>query len=156
MRQVRFRALAIVNDKHAGIKVGDFVYGHYIESGCDAPCIIFGDGEQIEVDKNTLGQLTGLQDKNVVDIYEGDILAHTSTRRAGYQKDGVTIYKKIVYGQANPDNSVLSDYIGFWAVSLPDVTTAMGGSIEYQTESHGAVVIGNIHQNPELIKRGES
>jgi hypothetical protein len=47
MRTIKFRAKAIVKNKHSNIKVGDFVFGCYIESGCDAPCIIFGDGEQI-------------------------------------------------------------------------------------------------------------
>ena len=32
MREIKFRALAVVNDKHNNIKVGDFVYGQYIES----------------------------------------------------------------------------------------------------------------------------
>ena len=73
MRHIKFRALAVVNDKHNGIKVGDFVYGSYIESGVDAPCIIFGDGEQIEVDRKTLGQFIGRTDKDGVEVYDGDI-----------------------------------------------------------------------------------
>lgn len=72
MRKIKFRAKAAVNDKHSNIKVGDWVFGSYLESGCDAPCIIFGDGEQIEVDKNTLGQFIGIEDVNGLDIYEGD------------------------------------------------------------------------------------
>lgn len=51
MRVIKFRSLSVVNDIHNNIKVGYFVYGNYIESGIDAPCIIFGDGEQIEIDK---------------------------------------------------------------------------------------------------------
>lgn len=74
MRAIKFRAKAVVNDKHANIKVGDFVYGSYIESGCDAPCIIFGDGEQIEINKKTLGQYTSLT-VNGVDFWEGDIIS---------------------------------------------------------------------------------
>jgi hypothetical protein len=77
MRAITFRAKALINDKYNNIKVGDFVYGHYIENGCDAPCIIFGDGEQIEVDRRTLGQRTGQKDCKKIDTYEGDIASKT-------------------------------------------------------------------------------
>tara|TARA_R110000744_G_C19287740_1_gene554327 strand:- start:354 stop:773 length:420 start_codon:yes stop_codon:yes gene_type:complete len=91
MRTIKFRAKAIVNDKYNNIKVGDFVFGHYIESGCDAPCIIFCDGEQIEVDKNTLGQLTGLTDQYGKGIYENDIVKSTATANDHNQRGATTI-----------------------------------------------------------------
>ena len=49
-----FRAKAVVNDRRNNVNAGDWVRGSFIESGVDAPCIIFGDGEQIEVDRLTL------------------------------------------------------------------------------------------------------
>jgi len=100
-----------------------------------------------------LMQFTGLKDKNGKEIFEGDILAHMSTRRAGYEKDGDTIYKKIVFGRSNPQCNSVTDYMGFWAVSLGDDDLSCGGSIGYQTKSLGAVVIGNIHENPELLQK---
>lgn len=75
MRQIKFRALAVVNDKHNNIKVGDFVYGQYIVSGVDAPCIIFGDGEQIEVDEKTVGQFIDMISSGV-EVYEGDVIQY--------------------------------------------------------------------------------
>jgi hypothetical protein len=74
MRTIKFRAKAIVNNKFASIKVGDFVYGSYIESECDAPCIIFGGGEQVEIDRKTLGQLIIPKSKFYPSVYEGDLM----------------------------------------------------------------------------------
>jgi len=70
-RKIKFRARAAVNDKVNGIKKCDWVYGSFVESGCDAPCIIFGDGEQIEIDRNTLGQFVNILDMDGEEIYEG-------------------------------------------------------------------------------------
>lgn len=125
MREIKFRALAVVNDKHNNIKIGDFVYGQYIESGCDAPCIIFGDGEQIEVDKKTLCQFTGLKCMNDVDIYEGDLVEWVN---------GDT--KKIDSGTIEWDET----YAGFGITG--------GHCLDW---NHMLNIIGNIHQNPELI-----
>ncbi len=140
MRQIKFRALAIVNDRHSSIKVGDFVYGHYIESGCDAPCIVFGDGEQIEVDKQTLGQLVGLTDKNGVDIYEGDVMSPIH-------------YQKVEFG-----NAVVEFKKGMFCfeINKPFISTIkpLTQSFGYGARANNHfIVIGNIHQNPELMEQ---
>jgi hypothetical protein len=71
MNRNTFRAKAIVNQKHSGITVGDWVTGSFIQSRVDAPCIIFGYGEQIEIDIETLGQfITSNEFKQP--IFEGD------------------------------------------------------------------------------------
>ena len=74
MRTIQFRAKAIVNQKQNDIKVGDFVIGSFIQSGVDAPCIIFGDGDQIEIDIKTLGPYIGINDTYGTKIFEGDVL----------------------------------------------------------------------------------
>lgn len=130
MREIKFRALAAVNDKHNNIKVGDFVYGSYIESGVDAPCIIFGDGEQIEVDRKTLGQITGLSDIIGADIYEGDIISfmcddEVYNREVKYDDGGfcVNLNHEMIPNEYCP-------YLG-----------------EVGIES----VLGNIHKNPDFL-----
>ena len=123
MRGIKFRGLAVVNDKHNGIKVGDFVFGSFIQSGCDAPCIIFGDGEQIEIDIKTLGQCIGY-----LGLFEGDVINDNvgtgyieySERFAGF---------RVNYGNGRCK----------W---FYDYTDSEQGSIER---------IGNIHQNKELL-----
>ena len=127
MREIKFRALAIVNDKHNNIKVGDFVYGHYIESGCDAPCIIFGDGEQIEVDKKTLGQFTGKLDKYNKDVYEGDI----------WKRDSFIASVEFEHSKWSLMKAKSSD-----CYQYPS----------FYCNTNTGYLIGNIHQNPELLK----
>ena len=135
MREIKFRALAIVNDKYNNIKVGDFVYGHYIESGCDAPCIIFGDGEQIEVDKQTLGQLTGLTDMGGDDIYEGDVVVRY-LGGDGRQED-------VEFTEPDSDSVVTFDNVTFFLDN-----SCIGDWFRQEIQ-----VIGNIHQSPELLEQ---
>lgn len=123
-RQIKFRGRAIVNDKHNGIKAGDFVFGCFIHSGVDAPCIIFGDGDQIEIDIETLGQYTGLKDCIGGVIYEGDIVS--------LPIDGEFHNTEISF-------TVDRDFNG-WEITPQHI-------------EDGARIIGTIHQNPELLEQ---
>ena len=137
MRQIKFRAKAIVNQKWNDIKVGDFVYGSFIQSGVDAPCIIFGDGEQIEIDLEALGQFTGLKDVNGVDIYEGDELSsyHFTDGDGDHFISHMVQWSEkfngwfaLSKGSQDPDNGSLQLWVYMSAGN-----------------KHNAKVIGNIH-----------
>lgn len=82
----------------------------------------------VEVESNTLGQFTGLTDKNGVKIFEGDIVRY-----------GDTIHK-VVFEQRNG-----TAYFGL--VYSPIETLPFG---HYQ-DLRQLEVIGNIFDNPELI-----
>lgn len=94
-----------------------------------------------EVDEATVCQFTGLKDKNGVKVYEGDIFA-----RVYY--DGTTRIEGVVkYGEFNCSccNGVYGWYIDG------------DGDIRDLADSNYTplFVIGNIYDNPELIKESE-
>ena len=66
MRQIKFRAKRIDN--------GEWVYGHYHQIGFRHFMTCKGFPYGVEVDESTLGQFTGLKDKNGVEIYFGDLI----------------------------------------------------------------------------------
>ena len=90
----------------------------------------FKGGSFIEVFKDTVGQFTGLADKNDKGVFEGDIVKM-------FYKDGFEIG---VIGWSNIDLR--------YKFASPD-GTAYGFDVTDTIE-----VIGNIHDNPELLKEG--
>lgn len=90
------------------------------------------------IDENTLGQFTGLTDINGTKIFEGDIVAFedaTSTEN-GY-------YERICYGEVVWDNETVRF----------EVTNRL--SAESDEVLWECKIIGNIHDNPELLEESE-
>ena len=79
-----------------------------------------------KVDPETVGQYTGLTDKNGNKIFEGDIVDYISSDVIGNPKTGTIIVED------------MTDY---------DTMIYLNHSDELQ-------IIGNIHDNPELLKGG--
>lgn len=125
MREILFRGKRIDN--------GELVDGYYVETLRYNNLHWIWDGkEYIAVDSDTVGQYTGLKDKNGKKIFEGDIVTF-KTRTSSFKPGYVRWYEEEVR----------------FLVTMPDGLHSypMDRSWEYE-------VLGNIHDNPELLKGG--
>ena len=142
MREILFRAKEINRDKgehRTKYKHGDWVYGlisrPYKDMFPTLPMEFRNENgiDGIEVDYKTVGQYTGLTDKNGKKIFEGDILQGTIVSR--WNKS--VIRCEVVY---NKD--------GF--ISLEKTRSH---DWEHKVKfAKDVEVIGNIYDSPELLK----
>lgn len=95
---------------------------------------LYADGQEWQRDY-IVSQCTGLRDKNGKLMFEGDIV-----HKSGSKFNGEKILSEIEWCETSA-HFVYSDYIG------------IGGSHEFRTGTAGKMeVLGNIYENPELIK----
>ncbi len=132
-REILFRGKVTKVPKYMQDKnrmaVGDWVYGSYV----DYPVAqIFDLEDEYIVDPATVGQFTGLCDKDGVKIFEGDIL------RDGQGDDGVVTYLESV--------AQFCFMVGRNRWQLNEGDPNRPKHLQY-TE-----VIGNIHDTPDLVK----
>jgi uncharacterized phage protein (TIGR01671 family) len=134
MRQIKFRAQDIASNK--------WLYGD-LRHHKDDVCIFEQGGTKGEqVKRDTIGQFVGLKDKNGKEIYEGDIVECVSWNEY-FSKDGKPMepfrrkmfvdYRKGGFKMVEPMPEPMKD--NEWDIIC-------NGDI---------VVIGNIHDDPQLI-----
>ena len=126
MREILFRGKRVDN--------GEWVYGLICRVGDKYANIVEKGTEVIySVSTKTIGQYTGLTDKNGKKIFEGDIVKYTSGSDC--------FYHKVVFETRN--------FCCYFGIVISDTET-WGFGMEVPPSMFE--VIGNIHDNPELLE----
>lgn len=103
-----------------------------------------------KVDPTTVGQYTGLKDKNGKWIFEGDILSFPDTGEDGYEyKEGYD-FTNVATVCWNNGRWELGDYGDYNSGVMEDMDVSHCDFVATFPESE---VIGNIHDTPELPEK---
>ncbi len=128
MREILFRGKRLDNGK---LLIGNSIMqcDNYLGTG---KAVLLWDDENgwIKVDPETVGQFTGLYDKNGTPIFEGDVLFHPEGA-SSYKTPPKHFEVVFTHGIFGADRG--------WFGLLPD-------------EMENCEAIGNIHDNPELLE----
>ena len=138
MRQIKFRGKDTFKSKFFPQR---WLYGTPVQDGDDMWMCIKKEDKgivSVKVDPSTTGQFTGLTDHNGKEIYEGDII----TFYPKYPR--VVIWDKMCW--ALMPTEYFHDEM-FWVMNLQHP-----GIDWWEEFANEFEVIGNIHDNPELLK----
>lgn len=139
MREIKFRG--------KGINTGEWVFGFYTQgsfidpnTGKETIRHIIDNDMLHDVVPETIGQFTGLKDKNGKEIYEGDVLKSRSIIHfVEYKEDEGVFVGRFKLGARVPNVTM----------QQPDFTSLHQWWInKYEKE-----VVGNIYDNPKLFKQ---
>jgi len=134
MREIEFRGKCI-----EAIDFGKWLFGSLVVKESHAYISLREDADfLIEVDPETVGEYTGLKDKNGAMIFEGDIVRYGISEKKNYC---------VVYLETDA-GFYMTDDIHKCPCDIRG--NPLGGKNTYYIK-----VIGNIHDNPELLEAGD-
>lgn len=133
MRTIKFRGKILESNIGCDKNVGDWVYGelHLLSKIPHIHTINY----KYIIDTETIGQFTGLYDYNGIAIYEGDILIHIQ-----WENNEEVLYY-----------ITFEEEMGSFVLQKPTFKRKVNIS-QLAIEGLKLKVIGNIHDNPELLK----
>jgi len=138
-REIKFRA------QRTDTK--EFVYGFYHEVEAEGVgySYIFWQGNAIPVRADSVGQFTGLLDKNGKEIYEGDVIKWDDMSKGLYWRFAVV--------EMHPDILFNCKFINEvnGIKNSANYIFRFGNFIYKDTHNH-IEIIGNIYENPNLLK----
>lgn len=168
MREILFRGKQMVDNEwiyggavHQTDSYGDKVDEWFIIDGTYTND--YDIGEPIRVIPETIGQYTGLIDKNGVKIFEGDIIRDSNLEEhllgdwRESARAGIAIVRFGIHEVPSDDQYCWGRAYGFYF----DGDTFYPTPVQYKMydedweEDVEFEVIGNIHENPELAERSK-
>ncbi|GHT09097.1 hypothetical protein FACS189426_06470 [Bacteroidia bacterium] len=133
MRTIKFRGKT---------ENGEWFYGNFLFLNCNPQIVSFAGLFRWNVNKETIGQFTGLNDKNGIEIYEGDIFRYNQHK--GYLLNDFTAI--VQYDESR----ACLGYVEIESTTKFITPFCRHDELEKDIFLH-IDVIGNIHDNPELL-----
>ena len=125
-------------------------YGEYYNGKKNISCISIPSKEAVsgslcyDIIPETVGQYTGLTDKNGTKIFEGDILKIIDGKEI--------IIASVKFGDYNQPDKILKTHIGFYFDIANLVSYRKDIGYWFGKTFSEIEVIGNVHDNPELLQ----
>lgn len=147
MRRVKFRGKML--EGKGMLNAGDWIEGGYYCDDCYGGCpegkryiITWNSGyggftDLTEVDRNTVGEWTGIEDVNGRSMFEGDVVIDFLTGDH-YEVIWDTSGGQFLFSNTNKDKAAQQGAIDYY--ELEDITSGFGFS-----------VVGNVHDQPTLL-----
>lgn len=139
MREIVFRGKTLDG--------GAWIRGHFVEIE-GLPCI-FINGTAVRVIPETVGQFTGLRDRNGREIFEGDIVGEDQWKRGIFDSMYEVVFRDGYFGTIEYSEWLATD----GETGIDEIYHAFyDNEREERFETERRVeVIGNVYETPELI-----